>query len=88
MELGAEINLFGQDVEKIRTGKDGRDCGVIEYGVRRTEIATGRATCRVCGKKIAKGEVAYAFPWDITGYGSNTATTIHIHAGACDEHNK
>jgi hypothetical protein len=54
-----------------------------EYGVVEVVIGTGRATCRVCGCKIIKGERAVKFEWDFTGNGSWTLTTCQIHETEC-----
>lgn len=45
--------------------------------------ATGRSTCRACGKKIAKGEECLAGFYDFVGCGSRTATKCCIHLESC-----
>ena len=47
-----------------------------------TVIANDRATCRICGKKIAKGEKAITFCWSNEG-NPWTARDIYIHADGC-----
>lgn len=55
----------------------------IEYGEVEVLPGTGRARCRVCGKKISKAETAIKFEWDFTGCGSWTLTTCQIHKKPC-----
>jgi hypothetical protein len=79
------IMIDNYDADKIRAGRDHTDCGgSVEYGYRETVVGSGRAICRVCGQKILKGQVAYRFPWDISGCGSFTATNVQIHADDCN----
>ena len=51
----------------------------IQYGVLDRGAASGRATCRACGRKIARGERALMFCWDFHGSGSYTATIVWMH---------
>lgn len=51
----------------------------IQYGGLDRCTATGRATCRGCGRRIAKGERALVFAWDFHGSGSYTATVVWLH---------
>lgn len=44
--------------------------------------ATGRASCRICGLKIAKGIKAITWMWDAEG-NSWTARDVYIHADGC-----
>jgi hypothetical protein len=63
-------------------GKRVEEDGLLNvYGGAEQVFGTGRATCRVCGKKIEKGEHAIKFGYDISdlGHGSHTATTVQIH---------
>lgn len=46
-------------------------------------IGSGRATCRACGQKIAKGDPCVRFAWDYQGSGSWTAIVSCIHATDC-----
>lgn len=70
----------GWNCTDIRNGKT----SCVEYGVVERGIATtGRATCRCCGQRIAKGEEVLRFPWDFAKCGSFTATNVQIHAAAC-----
>lgn len=55
----------------------------IEYGELEQATATGRARCRSCGQKIAKGAPELRFFWDFTGSGSWTAVEVHIHRENC-----
>lgn len=57
--------------------------GSIEHGLK----ATGRARCRCCGDKIAKGTDEIRFYWDFNGCGSWTAVECHIHASPCESGN-
>jgi hypothetical protein len=41
--------------------------------------ASGRATCRCCGKKITKGEICLEGYHDFTGSGSWTSVKCYIH---------
>jgi len=58
---------------------------LIQYGDDRPQqiVGTGRAVCRHCGEKIAKGSPALQFAWDFNACGSWTATTVQIHL-ACN----
>jgi hypothetical protein len=56
---------------------------VVPYGDIETVVATGRAICKACGKRIDKGEAEYKFSFDFRGSGSWTAQTVHIHARNC-----
>lgn len=44
---------------------------------------SGRATCRCCGEKIAKGSTGLVFRYDFTGRGNYAATNCHIHDYDC-----
>jgi hypothetical protein len=55
----------------------------VEFGILEPLVATGRATCRACGQRIAKGEPSAKFAWDFNGCGSWTAQEIHIHRFQC-----
>ena len=55
----------------------------VEYGVIKRAVGTGRATCRCCGLKIARGAPTLTFPWDFHACGSWTATQATIHFDAC-----
>lgn len=57
--------------------------GSPEYGVIEEKIGTGRATCRECGNKIAKGEKSLQFCYDFTGCGSWTVVEVQIHLKPC-----
>ena len=57
--------------------------GHPDYGVIEAKIGTGRATCRECGEKIAKGKNAIQFCYDFTGCGSWTVVEIQIHVESC-----
>lgn len=50
-------------------------------GIGQPEVitGTGRATCRICGKKIKKGEIAIRFAYDGEG-NAWTAIEMQIHA--------
>lgn len=52
-----------------------------------TDVATGRATCRECGKKIKKGDRVVRFPYSFTdgSYNSFTAYDCYIHLDDCKE---
>lgn len=56
-----------------------------EYGPVDVIVATGRANCKCCGRKIKKGETALAWAEDMGGSGSFTATRIQIHAQPCKQ---
>jgi hypothetical protein len=65
---------------RARRSADGLTaCEEVEYGGVREVVASGRATCRCCGQKIAKGVPALTFAWDFDSCGSWTATTVSIH---------
>lgn len=51
----------------------------------RIVVATGRTTCRICGKKIKKGVRALQFCYDFNGSGSWTAQDIQVHLDECPE---
>ena len=86
--------LDGIDVKDIRTRLQGKGLGtygntMTPEGLGDTEImeATGRATCRICGQKILKGE------WVIKGVtawydNSWTASFVQIHYNKCKEATK
>ncbi len=86
------INKY--NVERIREAckvwrleSDGRrtfNCWAIEYGQPEIVVATGRARCRCCGQKIAKGETVLKFSYDFHGCGSWTAQTVHMHVSGCE----
>jgi hypothetical protein len=52
---------------------------ILECGDVDQVIATGRAKCRCCGKKIFKAEKCWRFYWDFTGNGSRSASPAYIH---------
>ena len=56
-----------------------------EYGKSEVRAATGRATCRCCGLRVAKGEPALHFAWDFHGSGSWTLSPACLHWWACEE---
>ena len=57
------------------------------YGSVENVIGTGRATCRVCLYKIAKGESAVRAYVDTIGSGSWTAVLVQAHERCvCPEH--
>lgn len=59
--------------------------GPVEYGGPPERISgTGRACCRQCGQRIAKGVPAVRFFWDFGGCGSFTATAAQIHENPAD----
>lgn len=66
------VRLVGADefADAVRKG---------EYDNAKRVIATGRATCRVCGSKIAKGEPAIQVAMDLNGMGSHTARIVSGH---------
>lgn len=47
--------------------------------------SSGRATRRLCGKKIKMGENALSYCHDFTGNGSWTAVDVYIHWDECPE---
>ncbi len=55
----------------------------IEYGTPEFVTSSGRARCRCCGEKIAKGEEELKFAYDFHGCGSWTATESHMHTNGC-----
>ena len=69
-------------IEQIRRPQPGRR-NPIEYGALERVTGTGRARCRCCGKKIAKGERELRFYWDFNGCGSWTAVECHVHEKDC-----
>lgn len=69
--------LSSNAVADYRAGKS------IGYDDPVTVVASGRATCRACGERIAKGEPAIRVAHDFHGSGSFTLTTVYLHAGAC-----
>lgn len=54
-----------------------QEAGIDGQGIQ-VVTATGRATCRLSGKKIPKGAKAITGIWDFYGYGSHTCTQIYI----------
>jgi len=56
---------------------------LTDMGTLEVVEATGRAVCRCCGEKIAKGDLAIQYFYDFTGSGSWTAVKVQIHARAC-----
>jgi hypothetical protein len=55
-----------------------------EYGGRpEREEATGRARCRSCGQRIAKGAPVIRWAHDYQGSGSWTAIQSFVHADDC-----
>jgi hypothetical protein len=74
------------EADEIReAAQRGQDCTMnAPYIEGRT--ATGRATCRCCGKRIARGDQELVFPYSFTdggSYNSWTAVEIHIHREDC-----
>lgn len=55
------------------------------YGDVEIITATGRATCRQCGEKIAKGVRAIKGAYDFNGMGGWTACDVQIHLADCGE---
>lgn len=57
------------------------DCMRKEAPWFEKRIAIERATCRICGRKIAKGFVELVFPYSFTdgGYNAWTAVECHVH---------
>lgn len=47
--------------------------------------ASGRATCRACGERIAKGAPALAFYYNFNNDNPFTDTKVYIHAAPCRE---
>lgn len=73
--------IDGHYCDEIRT----KDTHLVQYGaIERGLKATGRARCRCCGERIAKGADEVRFYWDFTGSGSWTAVECHIHAAPCE----
>jgi hypothetical protein len=59
--------------------------GKYEYGGPfELKSASGRATCRACGKKIMAGQFALVGYHDFRGSGSYTAQRIWIHESEHD----
>lgn len=62
----------------------GRHPQGAEYGGPPTiQIGTGRARCRACGQRIARGDGAVLWAHDYQGSGSWTAIQSYIHASNC-----
>lgn len=69
------------EFEKILNGRHPQGA---EYGGRpELTVASGRATCRFCFGKIAKGEPAYRWAHDFQGCGSWTVITSYVHGYDC-----
>lgn len=80
------IKLIGRgESNVIRSARIGRIAGCGEVAV---VVATGRAMCRQCGRRIAKGEEALATVYDFLGGGLAgdpwTGTEIKIHRVDCE----
>jgi len=60
-----EAREYREDTERLASGCAG-------MGRVSEEVATGRATCRACGRKIAKGEKCLEALYDFTN-GNGTA---------------
>jgi hypothetical protein len=72
--------IIPRHIAQLRANaENGRDDAKSLYSSVDKKIATGRATCRCCGQKIAKGEVALYFAYDFTGSGSYTAVWCWMH---------
>ena len=72
-------NMFSEDqAESYREGF----CNQQGYPFE-TKLSTGRATCRACGKKIIKNQIALYGFHDFYGYGSITSTNCWIHNYNC-----
>jgi hypothetical protein len=80
------MHIDNYNAAQIREqGIRGVTSGPVEYGGAPERIAgTGRATCRNCGKKIAKDIPAMRFYWDFHGCGSWTATLVQLHENPSD----
>jgi hypothetical protein len=55
------------------------------YGEIDVITGSGRAVCRACGRRIAKGERALKIGVDFTGHGSWTVIEVQIHDRDCLE---
>ena len=75
-----EANDLRNDVKESPVNNRPRG---TQFGIVEIIPATGRATCRVCGKKISKGSKAVKFMWDFTGSGSWTLIECQIHLEDC-----
>lgn len=53
------------------------------YAYTTVTAGTGRAVCRSCGQRIAKGDLALKSVWDFHGSGSYTTVDVQIHAAPC-----
>lgn len=66
--------------ESFRNGGLNEQGNGFELGV-----ATGKATCRCCGKRIEKGARAFTGYYDFSGnYGSWTSQKIWLHDFDCN----
>ncbi len=86
----ATISRIREDYLK-KAAADGRTSfgsQYAEYGPVDVVVGTGRARCRACGEKIAKGVTALAWLEDMGGSGSFTATRIQMHAEPCRHEDK
>jgi hypothetical protein len=81
----ATIAHIREDYQKkaVPEGKASFGSQWSEYGPVEVVVGTGRARCRACGQKIAKGVTALAWAEDMGGSGSFTATRIQMHAEPC-----
>lgn len=69
-----------QDLAGLRVGEHlCRSTNTLQYGAPEVILGTGRAACRCCGQRIAKGAESLRFAWDFNGSGSWTAQEIQIH---------
>lgn len=68
-------------VDTFRSGGRNEQGNLFERGV-----ATGKACCRACGQRVAKGETALVGYFDFTqNYGSWTSVRVWLHEAACNE---
>jgi hypothetical protein len=77
-EVGQQHAVSGERLDNLDRGGQ-----YIEYGCLELVTATGRATCKECGQKIAKGMMSLRFYWDFKGSGSWTAQASQIHFLDC-----
>lgn len=80
-----KIRLLDADEREdvVEFWQTGYMCQALCYnGTWEEKLATGRATCRVCGEKIKKGVKEVEFCYDEEG-NPWTAKYYHIHAEPC-----
>ena len=76
--------LDGKTADSLRAEGVAHNSAIDSYMAKAEKItASGRAFCRCCGLKIAKGESALKFPWDLGGCGSWTSADCYIHSQPC-----